>query len=223
MNYATLPPWFWPIAIFFGTIICALLMGLSWNAWVDKRRQERLDAIQRYEYPASVRQQVIVRYPHLTEVEIDLALNQLSLYYIICRKAYPKQVVMPSIVVEACWAAFENDVACYQLFCKTVFRGTLHRPMEQVNSEINFEDGAWLYRRALALTPIQREAPVNLLPEKSHIPTLFLIDEVLRIPEGFTFSPQALQTMATYETSQLDTGSDSDSGSSSSSDNGDSF
>lgn len=126
MNLTSQYPGLIPIGIFclaIGVIVWLCYRGESKEV---KNREQQLEAIHNYVFPQSYADQIMIRYPHLTAVDVELAFEQLRLYFLICRKHVPRSIAMPSKLVDECWHRFICDTREYQQFCSDNFGNFLH-------------------------------------------------------------------------------------------------
>lgn len=215
------------LVIFFAILIGVLLAFLTFIAWVNRGEKKQIQVIQNFEFPAEVSAGVKERYPHLTDDDVKLALQQLRLYFLICWNGDKDEVAMPSRLVDTAWHCFILQTRRYQIFCKQAFGGFLHHVPERVVSssqtsdhavaneaqKINLRAGAKVFQAALAMTDIVASVS-NTTPVSLRVPMLFAIDKMLKIPDGYMYTSEAVQLLASFDwrTSRLtDTGNQSQS------------
>ena len=109
-----------------GTVFL-ILKGL--NAYLDRREEKRHEWLKNYVFPESCYLEIQQRYPHLTAEQVEIAFEQLRLYFEVClvylSPDSSELVAMPSKLVDRCWHAFICETREYQAFCKAVFGGFL--------------------------------------------------------------------------------------------------
>ena len=180
-----------------------ILLGAS---CLGKHMNRQMKLIQNYEFPPSVKRFVKQKYPHLMDIELEQALAQLRVYFLICWLEN-KDLTLPSRVVDVCWQGFLLEKSSYAAFRRGAFGWFFHQiPERSMNParEISLKEGAQTYRAALALVKVSTLKKGNTTMKAEHIstlhiPTLFSIDEALNIPQGYRFTEEATQLMANFE------------------------
>lgn len=212
MNFLTQVPWVKPVASFFGVIMAMILLGLSLNAWSKRRTEQRKAVIEGLEFPAGVAERVKDRYPHLTDFEIGLALQQLRLYFLLCLALDSNELALPSRVVDVCWHSFILETRSYQRFCTRAFGRFLHHTPYKLNADsnsnaladgtaslkISLKDGARVYQAALSRVDIVSSSSHPVLTSVQ-VPMLFAIDQLLKIPDGYLYSDDVLRLLAIFD------------------------
>lgn len=218
-------PWFVPIAAFFLALIAIFLFLVVANALINRQHQKRLKALQSHVFPERYYQEVIRVYPQLSIESVQMAFEQLRLYFRVCLNKQPKRVAMPSRVVDECWHSFICDTRQYQRFCDEVFGDFLHheaivdtsfsiqgtsselsKPEERENlsKEAKVQrDFAFQHQLAAARVyhwSAELEAMDNGQSSISaDIPLLFRIDEELGIGGGFRYSTDVTRFLADFD------------------------
>lgn len=163
--------------LFFASVII-LLMVFFYN-----KRKKRIEFLEAFEFPVSIKQRVISTYPHLSNDQAELVLKTLKSFFLISYKAKLRPVAMPSQVVDVAWHQFILFTKNYEVFCrKGIGRFLHHTPTEAMKSRTSAQDGikrAW--RLACSLENINPKFP-------SRLPMLFAIDAKLKIEDGFIYS-----------------------------------
>jgi hypothetical protein len=171
--------------------------------------------IEDFEFPAGVAQRVKVRYPHLNDVEIELTLQQLRLYFMLCLTLDSNELALPSRVVDVCWHAFILETRSYQRFCTRAFGRFLHHTPYKSNADsrtnfqdvqddetesvkISLKDGARVYQAALSMVDIVSSSS-NPVSSYVQVPMLFFIDQLLKIPDGYVYSNDVLRLLAIFD------------------------
>jgi hypothetical protein len=122
------------------------------------------------------------KHPQLTDQEIELAMQALKDYFLMCLRSRRKLVSMPSQIVDDAWHEFILSTRIYQGFCRQAFGYFLHHtPAVAMATPTQAKEGikrAW--RLACAHEKIDPKSPAKL-------PLIFAIDGILNIPGGFTY------------------------------------
>lgn len=126
MNLTSQYPGLIPIGIF-----CLAIGVIVWLCYREeskevKNREQQLEAIHHYVFSKALIQEVLKRYPHLSAEHVELAFEQLRLYFLICRRHAPRAVAMPSKLVDECWHRFICNTREYQQFCSDNYDNFLH-------------------------------------------------------------------------------------------------
>ena len=228
------------IGIFALVIACStsavLLLLKGTNAYFDRREQKRIDFLRDYTFPLSCYAEVQQRYPHLTDAQVEIAFDQLRLYFEIClvysSPGSSKLVAMPSKLVDVCWHAFICETREYQAFCKSAFGGFLHHE-SRVNTsfpliDISMDEVANDESAKLSVeAQDQRELDFkNQLyaariyhwtlaicgakssSETNQAPLLFSIDQEFTIEDGYFYSPKVLEFLAKFDLKAAEAGYD---------------
>ena len=148
-----------------------------------EKRSKQLDFITHYQFPSSLARKVNMRYPHLTQSDMNLVFDALRDYFHLCNQAKRKMVSMPSQVVDVAWHEFILFTRNDEYFCRQALGSFLrHTPTEAMRTPTQAQTGikrAW--RLACARENINPETPL-------HLPLLFAIDARLNIEDGFQYS-----------------------------------
>ena len=126
MNLTSQYPGLIPIGTFCLVIGASIWLCFWGEAREAKKRQRQLEEIHRYAFSSSYVHDILKSYPHLTTMSVELAFEQLRLYFLICRRHAPRAIAMPSKLVDACWHCFICDTRAYQQFCRDNFGNFLH-------------------------------------------------------------------------------------------------
>lgn len=164
-----------------GFTVIALLIGYRWRTnQLLKRRAQIIDGFQ---FPKGIYNKIAKKYSHLNEEQILLVAAGLKDYFHLCNLAGKQMVSMPSQVVDDLWHEFILFTQTYQLLCKKAFGRFLHHtPAEAMSSPVIAQEGI---KRAWRLAC----AHENIDPKTPHqLPRLFALDQLLAIPEGFTYA-----------------------------------
>lgn len=143
------------------------------------RRQKYIEG---YYFHKGITGRLAQKHPQLTASQIDLVLQGLRAYFLMCLRGKRSMVSMPSQVVDDAWHEFILSTRIYHDFCRRAFGYFLHHtPAEAMASPTQARVGikrAW--RLACAHEGIDPKTPAQL-------PLLFAIDGLLNIPGGFTY------------------------------------
>lgn len=158
--------------------------------------QQRLALINNYAFTENVLNSFRKYYPQLDNAAVAQVINQLKNYFIIVLTAthdnelqkLPKPVLgMPSRVVDDLWHVFILDSRIYMAFCMECFGFYLHhnsadasvayQRKQKINDQLYI---TWVYA-------CQLENKGNLMMVNT-FPMLFQIDDVLNIPQGFSYT-----------------------------------
>jgi hypothetical protein len=122
------------------------------------------------------------KHPQLKEQEVELVMQTLRDYFLMCLRAKRRLVSMPSQVVDDAWHEFILSTRIYGDFCRRAFGYFLHHtPAEAMATPTQAKEGikrAW--RLACIHEKIDPKTPAKL-------PLIFAIDGLLNIPGGFTY------------------------------------
>ena len=200
-----------------------LLKGL--NAYFDRKEDKRRGFLKAFVFPESCYAEVKQRYPHLTAGQVEIAFEQLRLYFEVClvylSPDSSELVAMPSKLVDKCWHAFICETREYQAFCKAVFGGFLHHasgvnasfPLVDISADVirkgeNAKSPAEVqqeidFKNQLAAARIYQWALVISLAQGSsetdEVPWLFLIDQAFNIKDGYFYEPEVLAFLAKFD------------------------
>jgi hypothetical protein len=189
---------------FFAAIFLILFMTVSVVALEARQWSKQKLALQDWKFDESYIQELLLKYPHLTKVQVLEAFEQLRLYFQICWHYEKRLVAMPSKLVDDCWHVFICDTRNYARFCEAVFGRFLHHEppcandLQRVNpserSQLLMLPNARAYQGALRHT-----ANTGLA-----VPDLFSIDERLRIANGFYYSAEFLESLAAFNVKEAE-------------------
>jgi hypothetical protein len=218
-------PWLVPIAAFFLALIAIFLFLVVASALMNRQHQKRLKALQSHVFPNRYYQEVIRVYPQLSIESVQMAFEQLRLYFRVCLNKQPKRVAMPSRLVDVCWHSFICDTRQYKQFCDDIFGDFLHheaivdtsfsiqgtsselsKPEEKENlSEEAKAQRDFEFQHQLTAARIYQwsaELEVKVKGQSStstDVPLLFRIDEKLGIGDGFRYSTEITQFLTNFD------------------------
>ena len=146
------------------------------------RARRHLKYIQRYEFPAGLRQKFHAEYPALSDDQLEGVFAALRQYFFICAQVPGKMVSMPSRIVDDAWHNFILFTRDYDEFCRHAFKNFFHHtPAEAMSGAVELNDDI---RLAWALAC--KYEGINTRHPKS-LPKLFAIDRELRMKDGFYY------------------------------------
>jgi hypothetical protein len=152
------------VTIFAGvTAYLIMLPPFLYFNWVEDR-QHRF--IQSYEFPASVKADLLIAAPSLTADSIAKILDGFKTYVLICRDYTDAIVAVPSTLVDCVWHSFLLSTQEYEYFCRrSLGRFLHHHPKGNKNA-----DDPYAIARAYLGSKKYDNNALNALP------TLFTID-----------------------------------------------
>lgn len=161
-------------------LVQAIVSGLI-AMWSQTPKQ--LKIIQNYQFHPGIKENLINRYPGLTEEQVKQVFQGLRDYFYACRKANGSMVAMPSRIVDDVWHEFILYTREYEQFCKQGFNRFLHHnPSDGMKSNSSVPESlkrAWRFS-------CEKE---GMKPQKAtSLPLLFALDALLEIPGGFKYS-----------------------------------
>ncbi len=136
-----------------------------------------------YDFPETIQEKVIERYPHLSNDDVQRAISALKTYFIICNRRNGQMVSMPSQVVDIVWHEFILHTRRYKEFCDHGLGGFLHHtPASEMKSTDDMIKGLGrCWRLSCDYEGIDYRSP-------SRLPLLFVIDEELQILDGYKYA-----------------------------------
>lgn len=215
------------ILVIVGSTSAVLLLLKGLNVYFDRREERRHGWLNNYVFPESCYAEVQQRYPHLSSEQVEIAFEQLRLYFEVClvylSPDSSKLAAMPSKLVDRCWHSFICETREYQAFCKSVFGSFLHHE-SKVNTSFPLVDISADYIKSRKASAVLAEAQVhrdvdfkNQLSaariyrwalaisgessslEALQIPLLFSIDQAFCITDGYFYQPDVLEFLAQFD------------------------
>ena len=206
MNFFTTFHMLEQLAIVFTCLFFSLFF-VNWGAsLLENRLHRQKQLIKNYAFPPSVKHHVQRTYPHLSDADIEMALEQLRVYFLISWQNN-EALKLPSKLVDTCWLGFMLERKSYKAFQRAAFTPLMHqiptRP-EIDSREIGLKEGAKTFKAALALVSVSSVNRGNSErqikePAALHIPGLFSVDEALKITDGYRFTVDAIQLMGSFQ------------------------
>jgi hypothetical protein len=205
-------PWVAPMGQFFAATFLILLMAVSVVALENRQWGKQKMALKDWQFNEAYTREVLLTYPHLSEADATEAFEQLRLYFGICWRNEKKLVAMPSKLVDACWHVFICDTRSYARFCEAVLGRFLHHEppsgddLQKMNADARNQRQMLANARAFQGSVMRsaketreaKDANVSLTVP-TLVPTLFSIDERLRIANGFYYSEEFLESLAAFD------------------------
>lgn len=170
---------------------------------------EKASLIREYEFPFMVKKRLKYMYPHMSTCDIDLVLAGLKDYFIIILSGdmkvfnVPKTGVgMPSVVIDDAWHLWILNTPEYHSFCNDVFGNYVHHIPDDATTDFiearsNLlecsgykEDVYTAYNGYHALTELMTWT-------EDKLPILFMADSIFNIKDGFYYSKEVLDLVAT--------------------------
>jgi hypothetical protein len=203
-----------------GSTSAVLLLLKGINAYFDRREETRRSFLKVYVFPENCYTEVQQRHPHLTDVQVKIAFEQLRLYFEVClvysSPSSSRLVAMPSKLVDVCWHSFICETREYQSFCRAVFGSFMHHESKVNTSfplvandkaaklsvealdqrELDFKhqlSAARIYHWTLAICGAKSSSETN------QAPLLFSIDQEFTIEDGYFYSPEVLEFLAKFD------------------------
>lgn len=212
-------PWITPVGEFFAAVIFLLLIAVLVTVLPDRKHSKQKEALRSWEFDPAYSQIVLGLYPHLPETDIQLAFDQLRIYFNLNWIHESKRIAMPSRLVDSCWHVFILDTRNYLKFCAVVFDKYLHHepPYAELEtselkeqSQTQFLSMARAYQYAQKYETRRRtesggKSYTNLINTDAKIaifdiiPTIFSIDETMQIEDGFRYSKEFLKSLAEFD------------------------
>lgn len=224
-------PWLVPVAVFFLALIAILLILVVASALMNSQHQKRLQALASHVFPDRYYQEVMRMYPLLSIESVQMAFEQLRLYFRVCLIKQPKRVAMPSRLVDVCWHSFICDTRQYQRFCDEVFGNFLHHEA-MVDTSFSIQGTSSQFSKPEAKEGLSEEAQAQRDLQFQHqlaaariyqwlaqleakdmeksslladVPLLFRIDEELGIGDGFHYPLVVTQSLADFDLKAAET------------------
>jgi hypothetical protein len=222
MNYALFRdtfPWLTPFGEYVAAITFLVSIPVLLTVLQERKNGKQKEALRSWEFDPAYSQIVLGLYPHLREADIQLAFDQLRIYFYTNWVHESKRVAMPSRLVDSCWHVFILDTRNYLKFCATVFDKYLHHEpphTEHENIELNVQNQTQFLSMARAYQYAQKyearrrtesggKSYKNLINTDANIaifdiiPTIFSIDETMQIEDGFIYSKEFLKSLAEFD------------------------
>jgi hypothetical protein len=112
-----------------------IFAGKIFERSLEKTDQKRTAYILDFEFPASILEELQLRYPAATAEARRLAIEQLRVFFLACKSFEGQSVGMPSKLVDAAWHSFILSTRSYSSFCNQAFGKYLHHTPDKDNSK----------------------------------------------------------------------------------------
>lgn len=215
------------ILVIVGSTSAVFLLLQGINAYLNRQEQKRKELLKGYTFPTSCYLEVQQRYPHLTTEHVNIAFEQLRLYFEVCllhsSPNSANSLAMPSKLVDVCWHSFICETMEYQTFCKSTFGGFLHHEFRGNTSfllvDITADDikngknkkslaeaqaqQARDFKNQLSGARIYHWALAISESQSSskpvQVPVLFSIDREFNIEDGYFYTSEILGFLAKFD------------------------
>ncbi len=190
------------ILIGFILIAIALIVWASMRSKKTKsaEREKRLQFIERYVFPAALKQKLYERFPDLNTSQIEQILEGLRQWFFLLAQHHGQKFGMPSKAVDAAWHEFILMTRQYESFCKDAFGKYLHHSPNEGGDERQREDIA--LARTYALAPATAVIAGGAMVGGAAAVGLFDIDRSLGIEGGFQYDDATRDEMMKRHASQ---------------------
>ncbi|MCG5442615.1 hypothetical protein NIE79_000397 [Micromonospora sp. NIE79] len=152
---------------------------MIWTKFRSDRTPHRLRAVSDLHFPASGREHLRNRYPHLSDGDIVLVETATRQWFRIIARQPNAKLSMPSVVVDDLWQELTLHARDYATFCDTAFGRPPHPKPRSATGGDTTDDN----RRSLLLTTLshgRRDEGCG----PNGLPLLFRVDQELHIPDG---------------------------------------
>lgn len=142
-----------------------------------------------YQFPPSLNEKLIEKYPFLSQSQTDEIIEGLRTYFHICNMAQKQSenLAMPSQAIDSAWHEFILHTKLYGQYCEQAFGQFLHHnPAQGMASQTQAQLAMKMtFSFACRLFSISTKSPHKL-------PPIFALDAQLNIPQGFNYSLKCL-------------------------------
>jgi hypothetical protein len=192
-------PWLAPLGQFYAAIFLILFMAGSVVALEGRGWDKQKAALKAWQFDPAYAQKLLLKYPHLTEADVDQAFEQLRVYFGICWRSEKKTVAMPSKLIDECWHVFLCDTRDYAQFCEAVLGRFLHHEPPSGDKLQKADTSERNQRQMLANARAYQGAVATEANVSLAVPALFSIDKRLRINDGYFYSTEFLKSLAAFD------------------------
>ncbi|MFG1841390.1 hypothetical protein ACGFH8_23565 [Micromonospora sp. NPDC049175] len=130
-------------------------------------------------FPASAREHLRNRYPHLSDDDIAVVESATRQWFRLAVRQSGAKLAMPSVVVGDLWQALTLHTQDYATFCDAAFG----HPLDHLPRSATSDDPTDAGRRTLLLATLNH-ARRDEGGSPTSLPLLFRVDDELRIPGG---------------------------------------
>jgi hypothetical protein len=201
MNYPLFTemfPWVAPMGQLFAAVFLILLFAVFIPVFESRIWSKQKKALEDWRFDDAYTQEVLSKYPHLTEADVSQAFEQLRLYFGICWRQEKKTVAMPSKIIDECWHVFICDTRKYVQFCEASFGRFLHHEPPNGIELQKMPADARNQLQMLANARAFQGSVLHGARDSLGVPALFSIDERLLIDDGFCYSVEFLESLAAF-------------------------
>lgn len=222
MNYALFRdtfPWLTPFGEYVAAITFLVSIPVVLTVLQERKHGKQKADLRDWVFDPAYSDLVMRLYPHLREVDIQLAFDQLRIYFYVNWAYEAKRIAMPSRLVDCCWHAFILDTRNYIKFCEIVFDKYLHHEPPQIELEaieLKEQSPTQFLAMARAYQYAHKfevrwhvesggKSYANLINTDAQIvksdiiPTIFTIDETMQIEDGFKYSEEFLKSLVEFD------------------------
>ncbi|MFF5180798.1 hypothetical protein ACFY2Q_22450 [Micromonospora sp. NPDC000316] len=150
---------------------------MIWTRLRGNQTPHRLRAVSDLQFPASGRQRLGNRYPHLGDDDIRLVETATRQWFRLVVRHSSAKLTMPSVAVDELWQEMTLQARDYAAFCEAAFGGPLHRAPRSATN-VGAVDRVPLLLATLSYA--RRDEGCG----PTDLPLLFRVDQELRIPHG---------------------------------------
>ncbi len=191
----------WLLTLIGGFLVLALVA----HGRARRKRAAQRDFIRRYAFPEALKTKLHSRHPQLSSSALDEVIAALREWFLLLQQHPREKFGMPSRVVDDAWHEFILMTRQYKSFCEKGFGNYVHHEPNQADAEQN----SAALGRTLERTGGRRA--LGALGAASGVAVagvaLFAIDEKLGVADGFSYTPDALESIERdYRTSVASSG-----------------
>lgn len=151
---------------------------MNWTTFRSNSTPRRLRAVTDLQFPASARQQLLNRHPHLSDDDIVLVETATRQWFRIVARQSSAKLSVPSVVVDDLWQELTRHTQDYATFCDAAFGRPLpHQPRFTTSAGMTNTD-----RSALLATLNHGRRDEGCGP--TGLPLLFRVDQEVRVQNG---------------------------------------
>ena len=160
-------PWLAPMGKYFVIIFVILFIAVFIHALGGRQWAKQRKELKDWKFDEAYTQEVLLKYPHLSETDVTEAFEQLRLYFLICWHNDNKLMAMPSKLIDFCWHTFICDTRSYMRFCEHVFDDFFHHEPANELSAIAQSELVVLFAKTQAIPSIPESASITTSDIKS--------------------------------------------------------
>ena len=171
------------------------LGGVGWIGYLamtSSAKASRYSFLERYTFPAALRDKLKERHPTLSDADVDQVLEGLRQFFGLCQHADAVQMGrsfgMPSKIVDDAWHELILMTREYTRLCDGAFGGYLHHTPAALSDEPQ-KRGLLRTLQHLSATPQERWKTLNGMP------LLFAMDLALQVEGGFHYDAESFAAL----------------------------